>query len=140
MKTKQQKQLLIEQLKKTPIVQVACEKVNVSRATYYRWCKEDSQFAKEAGEALTSGSLMVNDMAESQLLAAIRDKNITAIIFWLKNHHPTYGTKIEISGHLKTTIDQLSPEQEVLVKKALKLAGIDKEPDGHGQEEKQTSN
>jgi len=30
------KKALIEQLKKTPIVQICCEKVNIGRATYYR--------------------------------------------------------------------------------------------------------
>ena len=81
------KELLIEQLKKTPIVQVACEKVGVGRATYYRWRKEDEEFAKLADEAISEGNFLVNDMAESQLMSAIRDKNLTAIIFWLK-HHP----------------------------------------------------
>ena len=35
------KELLVEQLKKTPIVQVVCEKIGVSRASYYRWRKDD---------------------------------------------------------------------------------------------------
>ena len=125
MVTKKQKELLLEQLKKTPIVQVACEKTGISRASYYRFRKDDKEFAKEADEALEAGSLMVNDMAESQLLAAIRDKNITAIIFWLKHHHPTYGTKIEINGHLKTSLEALTPEQEALVRRALRLASLD---------------
>ena len=34
---KKEKLLLIEQLSKYPVVQVACEKTGVSRATYYRW-------------------------------------------------------------------------------------------------------
>lgn len=115
--------LLLEQLKKTPIVQVACEKVSVGRATYYRWRKENEEFAKLADESLTEGNALVNDMAESQLMAAIRDKNLTAIIFWLKHHHPRYATKVEITGHLKHE-EQLTPEQEALVMKALKLAEL----------------
>ncbi len=39
-------------LKKTPIVQVACERSSVGRATYYRWKKDDADFAKQADEAL----------------------------------------------------------------------------------------
>lgn len=116
-------ELLLDQLKKTPIVQVACEKVGVGRATYYRWRKENEEFAKLADEAITEGNALVNDMAESQLMAAIRDKNLTAIIFWLKHHHPRYATKVEISGHLKHE-EQLTPEQEALVMKALKLAEL----------------
>lgn len=116
-------ELLLEQLKKTPVVQVACEKVGVGRATYYRWRKENEEFTKLADEAITEGNALVNDMAESQLMAAIRDKNLTAIIFWLKHHHPRYATKVEITGHLKHE-EQLTPEQEALVMKALKLAEL----------------
>lgn len=116
-------ELLLEQLKKTPVVQVACEKVSVGRATYYRWRKENEEFAKLADEAITEGNALVNDMAESQLMSAIRDKNLTAIIFWLKHHHPRYAEKIEITGHLKHE-EQLTPEQEALVMKALKLAAL----------------
>jgi len=38
-------------------------------------------------------------MAESQLLSLIKDKNITAIIFWLKHHNPVYSPKLEISAN-----------------------------------------
>lgn len=116
-------ELLIEQLKKTPIIQIACEKVGIGRATYYRWRKENEEFAKLADEAIAEGNALVNDMAESQLMAAIRDKNLTAIIFWLKHHHPRYATKVEITGHIKHE-EQLTPEQEALVMKALKLAEL----------------
>lgn len=116
-------ELIIEQLKKTPIVQIACEKVGIGRATYYRWRKENEEFLKLADDAIAEGNALVNDMAESQLMAAIRDKNLTAIIFWLKNHHPRYATKVEITGHLKHE-EQLTPEQEALVMKALKLAEL----------------
>jgi hypothetical protein len=124
--TRQQKekQLLIEQLKKTPIVQVACEKVGVGRATFYRWKKEDSEFAMQAEIAIEEGAGLVNDMAESQLMAAIRDQNLTAIIFWLKNHHPTYANKVEITTKTKREEEILSPEQEAVLKKALQLASF----------------
>ena len=118
------KELLLEQLKKTPIVQVACQKVGVGRATYYRWRKEDNEFAKAADSALQEGSLLVNDMAESQLLSAIRDKNLGAIIFWLKSHHPAYTTKMEVTAQLKSQDETLTSEQEALVTKALQLAAL----------------
>jgi predicted DNA binding protein len=121
---KKQKQLLLEQLHKTPIIQIACEKVGVSRATYYRWRKEDAEFTKESDKAIIDGSLFINDMAESQLISAIRDKNLTAIIFWLKNHHKIYTTKVELSGRVEIDNEPLTPEQEALIKKALQLAGL----------------
>lgn len=118
------KEMLIVQLKKTPIVQIACEKTGVGRATYYRWRKEDEEFTKAADEAIAEGNELVNDMAESQLMAAIRDGNLGGIIFWLKHHHPRYATRVEVTARLKHDDENLTPEQEALVTKALKLAAL----------------
>lgn len=123
MKTKNEKQLLIEQLKKTPVVQVACEKIGIGRATFYRWKNDDEKFSAAVNEAISDGNGLVNDMAESQLMSAIRDKNLTAIIFWLRNHHPLYATRVEVTAKLKHD-EELTQEQEELVMKALKLASI----------------
>lgn len=125
MKSNQQKKLLIEQLKKTPIVQFACEKISISRATYYRWRKDNKKFAKDADVAINEGSYLINDMAESQLISAIRDKNMTGIIYWLRHHHPQYNNRLEISGRLNIDDDKLTPEQKALIKKALRLADFD---------------
>ena len=124
MKTDKNKELLIEQLKKTPIVQVSCEKIGIGRATFYRWKQEDPDFATRADEALAEGSSLVNDVAESQLMSAIRDKNLTAIIFWLRNHHPNYANKLEVTARLKADNEVLTPEQEAIVTRALKLASL----------------
>jgi len=124
MKTDKNKELIIQQLRKTPIVQVSCEKVGIGRATFYRWKQEDQDFSTKADEALLEGSLLVNDVAESQLMSAIRDKNLTAIIFWLKHHHPNYATRVEVTARLKADNEILTPEQEELVTKALKLASL----------------
>ena len=124
MKSIKEKQLLIEQLKKTPIVQIACEKVGIGRTTYYRWRKEDSEFTKDSDEALRDGTLLVNDVAESQLLNALRNQNMTAIIFWLKHHHPAYTTKVEVMTAAKQLDENLTPEQENLIRKALEMASL----------------
>ncbi len=124
MKTSKQKTALVEQLKKTPIVQIAAEKVGVGRATYYRWRKDDKKFGHMADEAILDGSLLINDLAESQLISAVRDKNITALIFWLKHHHPSYTTRVEVMAHLKQSNDELTPEQKSLIEQALKMAAL----------------
>jgi len=118
------KELLLDQLKKTPIVQIACEKAGVGRATYYRWRKEDAVFAQTSDQALLDGSLLVNDMAESQLMSAIKDKNMTAIIFWLKHHHPAYATKVEVTTSSKNHEINLTDEQKQLLNKALEMAAL----------------
>lgn len=118
------KELLLDQLKKTPVVQIACEKAGVGRATYYRWRKEDTDFAQQSDQALLDGSLLVNDMAESQLMSAIKDKNMTAIIFWLKHHHPAYATKVEVTTTSKDKEIYLTDEQKELLNKALEMAAL----------------
>lgn len=123
LRQQKQKDLLLEQLKKTPVVQIACEKSGVGRATYYRWRKEDPEFTQASDLALLDGSLLINDMAESQLMSAIKEKNMTAIIFWLKHHHPAYLTKVEITSGNQLD-EKLSPEEQDSVKKALVMAGI----------------
>lgn len=119
-----QKIELLEKLKETPVVEVACRKIGIARATFYRWKINDEKFSKEADLALEAGSALVNDMAESQLLTAIKDQNMTAIIFWLKHHHSAYATKVEVTANLKNQNEVLTPEQEALVTKALQLASL----------------
>ena len=118
------KEQLLEILKKTPIVQIACEKAGVGRATYYRWRKDDAEFAQQSDQALLDGSLLVNDMAESQLMSAIKDKNMTAIIFWLKHHHSAYATKVEVTTTSKDQEIHLTDEQKELLNKALEMAAL----------------
>ncbi len=124
-KTEENKARLVEQLKKTPIVQIACEKEGVGRASYYRWRKEDQEFADAADEAMCTGKSLISDLAESQLIKAIRDGNMTAIIYWLKNQHPDYRTRVELSGRLETIGKTLTPEQVENIEKALKFASLD---------------
>ena len=118
------KELLLELLRKTPIVQIACEKVGIGRATYYRWRKEDPEFIKQSDQALLDGNLLVNDMAESQLMSAIKDKNMTGIIFWLKHHHPAYATRVEVTTNNKNQDIELTDEQKALLNKALEMVAL----------------
>lgn len=118
------KELLLDILKKTPIIQIACQKADVGRATYYRWVKEDSAFADAAQTALDAGVGIVNDMAESQLISAIKDKHMTAIIFWLKHHHAAYATRVELTAGTSTDIPELTEEQQKVVQAALEQARL----------------
>lgn len=117
------KQKLIDQIKQLPIIQVACQKCGTGRATYYRWRKEDKEFCKLADQALYEGKLLINDLAESKLLSAIQDQNMTGIIFWLKHNHPQYTTRVEIATELKDR-DLLTKEQEKIINQSLALAGL----------------
>lgn len=118
-KNKKAKEFL-DQLRKIPIVQVACEKTGLSRNSIYRWKNEDKEFEKNMEEALAEGEMLVNDMSESQLLTMIKEKEWSAISFWLRHRNPKFKEKIEITTKVDT--EKLSPEQEALVRKALSLA------------------
>ena len=117
-KNKTQNQFF-EELRKVPIVQVACEKTGLSRNSIYRWKKEDKEFSKEMDQAMADGVAFVNDMSESQLLTMIKEKNWSAISFWLKHRNDNYKNKIEITT--KEDLEELTPEQEKVVREALEL-------------------
>ena len=122
-KNKLQEQFFAE-LVKVPIVQVACEKVGISRNSIYRWKKEDKTFDKKMNEALAQGVELVNDMSENQLLSLIKDKNYSAISFWLRHRNDNYKDRIEVTTREER--EELTPEQAKVVRNALRLASITK--------------
>jgi len=122
MKKNKYQGLFLFELEKVPIVQVACEKTNLSRNTIYRWKKEDSIFAKKMDESLSIGVALINDMSETQLLTLIKEKNWSAISFWLKHRNNNYKNKVEITT--RGDDEELTPSQAKIVKEALKLAKI----------------
>lgn len=113
----EEKRILLQQIERTPIVQVACEKAGIGRSTYYRWIADDGKFAKDSRDALARGIQSMNDMAESQLLKNVRDGNMSAIAFWLRSRHPAYGNRVEIAGPGER--DELTKDQEALVRRVL---------------------
>lgn len=123
-KNKFQDQFL-DELRKVPIIQVACEKTGVSRNSVYRWRKEDKEFFKKMDEALSDGVALVNDMSESQLLTLIKEKSYSAISFWLRHRNDNYKDRIEVTT--KEESGELSPSQAKIVRHALKLASITKQ-------------
>lgn len=116
------KQLILEQLRKTPIIEAACQKIEISRMTFYRWKNEDKEFAKKVDEAIFDGCLLVNDLAENQLISAVKDQNMQGIMYWLKHHHSSYTTRVELSGCITHLREELSDREKELVEKALRLA------------------
>ena len=66
--------------KKGANVSVTCEAANIGRRTFYYWRENDKDFdaaCKDIEDALV-------DFAESMLVEKIQDKDLTAIIFYLK--------------------------------------------------------
>jgi hypothetical protein len=63
-------------------------------------------------------------MSESQLLTLIKEKNWSAISFWLRHRNDNYKDKIEVTT--KEESEALTPAQAKIVRQALRLAAITK--------------
>lgn len=128
MKDAKHKREFLEHLRKIPIIQVACEKSGVSRATVYRWREKEVKFRKELKEALSEGEALINDMSESQLISLIREKSYSAISFWLRNRHQKFRDRIDVNAVVKSPPEKLTPEQATLMREALKMASSECNP------------
>jgi hypothetical protein len=62
------------------VVTVACKQSDTPRSTYYKWLKEDKEFAKAVKEIEN----IALDFAESQLHSQMKDGSTSATIFYLK--------------------------------------------------------
>jgi hypothetical protein len=122
MKKKRVKNIFLENLKTVPIVQISCDKASISRNSVYRWRKEDKEFADEMDNAMAEGEDFINDVSESQLFNLIKEKSWPALAFWLRHRNPKFKEKVEITGTIKNEKEILDPEQEQLLKEALRLA------------------
>ena len=120
---KEEKEKVLGYLVKMPIVQIACERASVGRATYYRWRNDDKEFKKAADQALRDGELFINDLSESQVITLIKDKSWSAISFWLRHHHPKYADKLKVEASINQIDEKLTPEEQKLVQHALACLG-----------------
>jgi hypothetical protein len=114
---KKDKQRLLAMLREMPIPAVACEKSGIGRTTYYSWLKKDKAFLHESEAAISEGDLVLNDMAKSQLVSLMKDKYWPTIKYHLDNRHPDYAKQ----EYRKVERESLTPEQEAVVRKALRL-------------------
>lgn len=124
MKRDRMKDLVLEQLRRVPIIQVAAEKVGVSRTTIYRWRDESEQYRKDLEAALTEGEALINDLGESQLLTLMKDKHWPSIQFWLRHRNPKFRERVEVTANFQTPQEELTPEQQAIVREALRLAQL----------------
>ena len=127
-KTMKQKEALLEQLVKYPIIETACSRAGVGRSTYYDWMRKDKEFAELAEVALNQGIGYINDMAESMLIKNIQGGNNTSLIFWLKNHHKGYNERVIHDhrysiGGFNDNAAIFTPEEIEAATRALNLAG-----------------
>jgi len=92
LKTRKNKRLFLERYLVTGNISDSCKQCNIGRQTFYNWIKNDGDFKREFDD--TDAALL--DFAEGKLLNLINDKNVTAIIFYLK-------TKGKERGYIEPT-------------------------------------
>lgn len=120
--TKMKQKFLLE-LEKTPIIEAACRKSGLPRATLYRWRNADSKFDQDIEEVLAINRGRYNDLGESQLVSLMKAGNVSAIMFWLRNNHPAYAAKLRIDARVRQESEELTDEQAAVVEKALRFLG-----------------
>ncbi len=118
-----EKEALIKSLSEMPIIEIACKRAGVGRASYYRWLKEDSEFLKKADNALQEGRELINDMSESQIVQMIKEKKMPAIALWLKNNSSRYGNKL-MQRRPGGIMPELNREQEKIFRKAIAMSSF----------------
>ena len=91
------------------VVTVACKQSDTPRSTYYKWLKEDEQFAKDVKEIEN----IALDFAESQLHSQIKDGSTSATIFYLK-------TKGKKRGYVERSELDLSSSEPIKLKVNIK--------------------
>ena len=87
---KREKMVLLEQLRKMPVISVACERTGLGRTTFHRWCKEDPAFNDAVNEAMSEGDKVLDDVGKTQLVSLMKDKKWEAVKYYLEKHHPEF--------------------------------------------------
>jgi hypothetical protein len=85
-----EKEVLLEQLRKMPVISIACERANVGRTTFHRWIKEDAAFEEAVNDAMSEGDKVLDDVGKTQLVSLMKDKKWEAVKYFLEKHHPEF--------------------------------------------------
>jgi transposase len=90
MKNRYEQSKFIKILEEAPFISYAAKKSGISRATIYRWKKNNPEFREQLEKALNSGREHLVDIAEMALVEKIKGKDMTAIKFFLQHNDKRY--------------------------------------------------
>ncbi len=139
-KQQKQKKEILAELERTGIIEFACKKAGIGRSTFYNWKKKDPDFAKAVDEAMSSGVGVINDLAVSQLIQSIKNREMRAIQYWLDRRHEDFNApyalaKLKLDLFKRQDHEEeivLTPEEEAEVASALKaLKSFQREAAGY---------
>jgi Helix-turn-helix of insertion element transposase len=90
-RTQTKKNKVIAALSEVAIIDAACKKAGIARATYYRWLRDDPAFVKDVENAIKEGDDRINGLAESKLIGMIKAGNLPATRYWLNNRSKRFS-------------------------------------------------
>lgn len=137
-KTAASKEAFLTQLEQSfGLVATTCRKVGISRSTYYKWRKDDSQFADRADEVKE----LQKDAVEALILKKMKDGDTAMLIFYAKTQMKDRGyvERTEIVGKdgedlsfAKYDLSKLTDAQRQVL---LSIGNDILNSNGHGTEE-----
>ena len=89
-RTREDRSNFLRILAEKPFIYYACKKAGISRATIYRWMKDNPSFAKEVHKVSSEGLANQNDAVEMTLVKKALEGNLPAIKFYLPHNHKKY--------------------------------------------------
>lgn len=114
---KQIKKKFLELIEQNPIVQIACNKLNVGRSTIYHWLEKDKRFMGAYKKAQKIGNGKICDVGESKLIQNVDRGDQRAIEFLLKHKSSDYrDSEDTLSTLKKLEIHKLEEERLKLSK------------------------
>jgi hypothetical protein len=96
MRTNLEKSKFLEILRERPFISYACKKVGISKATIYRWIKNNANFKEKVDSALRLGREGLIDIAEMALCKKINEGDGPSIRYFLTNNDSRYYPKMPV--------------------------------------------
>jgi hypothetical protein len=84
------KQKLLDEISKFGNIYLACLRVGISRADYYRWIKKDKNFKEGAEDAVRMGRENFIDICEGSLIKNVKNGNQRSIEYGLRFNSERY--------------------------------------------------
>jgi len=69
----------------------------------------------------------------------IKDKNFAAIRFWLNHRHVKFRDRVEVNANIQAIPEELTPEQQALMREALRMAVSEFNSINEEDDEKETA-
>lgn len=93
MKNRDDRDRILSILEEVPFVSNACKKANFSKATFYRWYKDNKDFRKAVDKAQEMGRKNLSDLGESVLVKKMKEGDMRAVRLFLEHNNQRYIPK-----------------------------------------------